>query len=182
MTARAARLPGPLSLPTALSSRAPPPLHRLRPQTRAFLTAPLQRITARRTLPHPPTPIYLVIAAVPAYAAFLPYCLASRVTRWSPRPDALYGLRWPDEAELEVGWGAVREAFTSRIYCAPGRRVVEAVGGGARTTLGGGGRGAPRAARGRRRGRRGGGGGGGAAGGVDAPVDEVDGDADCGWG
>jgi coenzyme Q-binding protein COQ10 len=29
----------------------------------------------------------------------------------------------------------VRESFVSRVYCAPARRVVEAVGGGARTTL-----------------------------------------------
>jgi coenzyme Q-binding protein COQ10 len=35
---------------------------------------------------------------------------------------------------LEVGWGGVRERFTSRIYCVPGR-VVEAVGGQTGTTL-----------------------------------------------
>jgi coenzyme Q-binding protein COQ10 len=35
---------------------------------------------------------------------------------------------------LEVGWGGVRELFTSRIYCVPGK-VVEAVGGATRTTL-----------------------------------------------
>jgi coenzyme Q-binding protein COQ10 len=35
---------------------------------------------------------------------------------------------------LEIGWGAVREVFTSKIYCVPGR-VVEAVGGGAATRL-----------------------------------------------
>jgi coenzyme Q-binding protein COQ10 len=35
---------------------------------------------------------------------------------------------------LEVGWGAVRETFTSRIYCVPGR-IVEAVAGGAVTSV-----------------------------------------------
>jgi coenzyme Q-binding protein COQ10 len=133
MSAHTARFP---SLSTRVARRRHlPHCIQPQPQSRTFLTPPLQRITARRTLPHPPQPIYAVIAAVPAYARFLPYCLASRVTRWSPRADATLGLRWPDEAELEVGWGAVRERFTSRIYCAPARRVVEAVGGGARTTL-----------------------------------------------
>jgi coenzyme Q-binding protein COQ10 len=35
---------------------------------------------------------------------------------------------------LEIGWGAVRERFRSRIYCVPGR-IVEAVGGESRTQL-----------------------------------------------
>jgi coenzyme Q-binding protein COQ10 len=100
---------------------------------RTFIAPPVQRITAQRTLPYPSLPIYQIIAAVPEYASFLPYCISSRVTRWS-HPDPIYGQQWPDEAELEIGWGAVRERFKSRIYCVPDR-VVEAVGGGAKTTL-----------------------------------------------
>jgi coenzyme Q-binding protein COQ10 len=99
----------------------------------AGLTPPLQHLNANRTLPHPSLPIYNIIAAVPSYSAFLPYCLSSTVTRWS-RPDPVYHKRWPEEARLEIGWGAVREVFTSKIYCVPGR-VVEAVGGGAATRL-----------------------------------------------
>src|ERR1700753_4023053 len=97
----------------------------LQPQTRTFITPPLQHLSAQRTLPYPSGPIYDIIAAVPAYSTFLPYCLSSTVTRWS-RPDAELQRRWPEEAVLEIGWGAVRERFRSRIYCVPGR-IVEAV-------------------------------------------------------
>jgi coenzyme Q-binding protein COQ10 len=60
----------------------------------------------------------------------LPYCLSSEVTAWS-KEDKLLGRKWPEEAVLEVGWGALRERFKSRIFCSPGRErgVVEAVWG-----------------------------------------------------
>jgi coenzyme Q-binding protein COQ10 len=70
---------------------------------------------------------------VPQYASFLPYCLSSRVTHWS-NTDPVLGKKWPERAELEVGWGAVKERFASRIYCVPGR-VVEAVAGDGVTSV-----------------------------------------------
>jgi coenzyme Q-binding protein COQ10 len=117
-----------------------PHLHRLRtpqrsisPSRRSFISAPLQHISATRSLPYPSLPIYNIIASVPSYSTFLPYCLSSKVTRWS-RPDARFGKIWPEEALLEIGWGAVREQFRSRVFCVPGR-IVEAVGGTTETTL-----------------------------------------------
>ncbi|KIW01783.1 uncharacterized protein PV09_06955 [Verruconis gallopava] len=125
--------------------------HGIRPITPAshrFLTAPFQRrrfisppfstspptqsLTASRTLPYPPRPIYSVIADVDSYSNFLPFCESSTVTSWS-QPDR-DGRKWPSEAELLVGWKGVTEAFTSRIYCIPGR-IVEAVSGATQTTL-----------------------------------------------
>lgn len=55
------------------------------------------------------------------------------MTRWS-NPDAQQHRQWPEEAVLEIGWGSVRERFTSRIYCVPGK-YVEAVGGNSKTRL-----------------------------------------------
>jgi coenzyme Q-binding protein COQ10 len=109
----------------------------LHAQRRGFLTPPsplnilpsppLQRLNARRVLPYASDEIYDIIADVPSYSSFLPYCLASEVTAWS-QPDAVKGKKWPQEAVLEVGWGVVRERFKSRIFCAPGN-AVEAVWG-----------------------------------------------------
>lgn len=130
MTTKLLRPSGIFQTPRSL--RNPAPTAQL-PQTRHFLKPPLQTIRASRTLPYPTLPIYNIIASVPRYSSFLPYCLSSTVTRWS-RPDATYRKRWPEEAELEIGWGAVMEKFTSRVYCVPGR-VVEAVGGSTETQL-----------------------------------------------
>jgi coenzyme Q-binding protein COQ10 len=118
-----------------------PPLYRVRapqklpPQTfrRRFIAPPLQTLTASSTLPYPSPAIYAIIADVPQYSSFLPYCTASTVTAWS-NPDR-DGRKWPEEAELRVGWGGIEETFRSRIYCVPGR-VVEAVAGRTRTGLG----------------------------------------------
>ncbi|OCK98683.1 cyclase/dehydrase, partial [Cenococcum geophilum 1.58] len=115
-----------------------PPLTRLTPH-RTFVPNPFattstpQLLTATRTLPYPSAAIYNIIADVPQYSSFLPYCQASTVTRWSA-PDRTTHTRWPSEARLVVGWAGITEAFRSRIYCVPGR-VVEAVGGASRTTL-----------------------------------------------
>ncbi|KXL43690.1 hypothetical protein M433DRAFT_69315 [Acidomyces richmondensis BFW] len=93
-----------------------------------------QRLTASRTLPHPASLIYDVIADVDAYASFLPYCQASTVTKRSA-PTATDGKTYPEEAYLSIGFNdSVAERFWSRIYCVPGR-VVEAVAGSTETTL-----------------------------------------------
>jgi len=73
-----------------------------------------------------------LIADVDSYSSFLPYCLDSKVTKWSS-PDK-NGDQWPSEANLKVGWGGYEETFTSRLLCVPGS-VVEALGGEAVTNL-----------------------------------------------
>jgi len=97
------------------------------------ITPPIQRISASRTLSHPSQEIYDIIAAVPAYSSFLPCCLSSTITKWS-KPDAIQGRRWPEHALLEIGWGDLREKFSSNIYCVPGR-IVEATGGSTMTRI-----------------------------------------------
>jgi len=123
------------------------PAHLSRPSTqrRGFLPNPFealnaatkqpppQLLTAVRTLPYPSAPIYSIIADVPNYQSFLPYCQRSHTTKWSA-PDKLYGRRWPSEAILTTGFGGLTESFTSRIYCIPGR-YVESVGGNTETSL-----------------------------------------------
>ncbi|KAF1815833.1 hypothetical protein P152DRAFT_390569 [Eremomyces bilateralis CBS 781.70] len=108
-----------------------PPCHR------TFLNSafapPPQRVHESRTLPYPPNDIYNIVADVSRYSKFVPYCKSSVVTRLSA-PDAISGKQWPSEATLVVGWGAVEESFTSRVYCAPGS-VVEAVAGMSQSRL-----------------------------------------------
>ena len=112
----------------------------------------VQTLTTSRTLPYPHDSLYTIIADIEQYSAFLPYCLSSTVTKWS-RPTLVSSnpssmgsgtgdeskraqkeVQWPEEATLTIGWQNIRESFTSRVYCIPGR-VVEAVSGNAVTTL-----------------------------------------------
>ncbi|ORX96074.1 dehydrase and lipid transport-domain-containing protein [Clohesyomyces aquaticus] len=119
----------------------------LRPQRRTFFPNPFdipnplastsqsghQTLTATRTLPYPPAPIYNIISDVPSYSSFLPYCQSSAVTKWSS-PDATFHRCWPSEAQITVGWGGITESFISRIFCVPGR-IVESVGGATESAL-----------------------------------------------
>ncbi|KAF2644203.1 hypothetical protein P280DRAFT_496599 [Massarina eburnea CBS 473.64] len=95
-------------------------------------TAP-QTLSATRTLPYPPQPIYSIVADVQSYSQFLPYCQSSAVSKWSS-PDPIHNRRWPSEARLLVGFGHLTESFTSRVFCVPGR-IVESIGGATETTL-----------------------------------------------
>ena len=116
--------------------RPPSALHSFRPRTqRSFITLPgaeAQSFAASRILPYKSNSLYTLIADVDNYSTFLPYCLDSKVTKWS-EPDE-NGKRWPSEADLEVGWGGYEETFTSRLFCVPGS-IVEALGGEAVTSL-----------------------------------------------
>ncbi|KAG9243622.1 dehydrase and lipid transport-domain-containing protein [Calycina marina] len=102
---------------------------------RSFLTLPgteAQTLKASRILPYKASSIYSLIADVDAYSNFVPYCVDSKVTKWST-PDEK-GTRWPLEADLKVGWGGYEEIFTSRLYCVP-NSTVEALSGEAVTSL-----------------------------------------------
>jgi coenzyme Q-binding protein COQ10 len=105
------------------------------PQRRYFITLPgteLQTLTATRVLPYKTDSLYSLIADVDNYSTFLPYCLNSKVTKWSA-PDT-DGKRWPSEGDLTIGWGGFEETFSSRLYCVPGS-IVEALGGDAVSTI-----------------------------------------------
>ncbi|KAF1943434.1 hypothetical protein EJ02DRAFT_453337 [Clathrospora elynae] len=95
--------------------------------------SPPQILTACRTLPYPSAPVYSIIADVPNYETFLPYCQRSEITKWSA-PDSTHGRRWPSEGLLTSGFGGITESFVSRVYCVPGR-FVESVGGDTETSL-----------------------------------------------
>lgn len=131
---------------TTIRTTLRPLLCASRPQTytqrRAFLSNPFassaappppQVLTACRTLPYPSAPVYSIIADVPSYHAFLPYCQRSDITKWSA-PDPTYGRRWPSEGILTSGFGNITESFVSRVYCVPGK-YVESVGGDTTTSL-----------------------------------------------
>ncbi|KAI9879820.1 MAG: hypothetical protein M1830_007002 [Pleopsidium flavum] len=104
---------------------------------RQFLSTPLtpeiQSLKASRTLSYPANKIYDLIADISSYSTFLPYCSSSTITSWSD-PDPTSGKKWPQEAELKVGWAGYDETFRSKVFCVPGS-VVEAVSGEARTTI-----------------------------------------------
>jgi coenzyme Q-binding protein COQ10 len=118
------------ALRTPLSSRVTTTTRTTAPKVlylanrRTFLNFPTndaQELTASRTLPYDHTRLYDIIANVDSYSAFVPYCRESRVTRWSsPDKD---GRRWPTQADLSVGFGALEESFTSKLVCVPGSSV-----------------------------------------------------------
>ncbi|KAH4990990.1 hypothetical protein HBI76_058920 [Parastagonospora nodorum] len=103
------------------------------PNPFADTSSPPQTLRAQRVLPYPSAPIYSIIADVPSYASFLPYCQRSDITHWSA-PDKTYARRWPSEGKLTSGFGGITESFVSRVYCVPGK-YVESVGGDTETSL-----------------------------------------------
>jgi coenzyme Q-binding protein COQ10 len=111
-------------------------LHSFRPQARrSFITLPgteAQSLSATRILPYKSSSLYTLIADVDSYSSFVPYCVESKVTKWSDEDKN--GQRWPSEADLKVGWGGYEEKFTSRLFCVPGS-VVEALSGDAVTEI-----------------------------------------------
>ena len=64
----------------------------------------------QRVLPHTPRQMFNLVADVERYPEFLPWCLASRITK--REGTVLY-------ADLVVGFHMLRETFTSRVTLAP---------------------------------------------------------------
>ena len=112
------------------------PIPLLKPQLqRTFLTLPgteTQSLKASRILPYNSSSLYTIIADVDSYSAFLPYCLDSKVSKWSSLDKE--GKRWPAEGTLRIGWSGIEETFTSRLFCIP-KSTVEALSGEATSSL-----------------------------------------------
>jgi len=114
------------------------PIHSFQQQSRlsrSFITLPGSEPTflqESRILPYKASTLYALVADIDSYSTFVPYCQESKVTRWSA-PDK-NGKRWPEEADLKIGWRGYEEKFTSRLFCVPDK-VVEALGGDAQTAL-----------------------------------------------
>lgn len=74
--------------------------------------APVARtVSATRTLPYPPLPLFRTIAAVETYGEFLPFLTSSTVTA----RDGATG--YPTRAYLTVGYGPLSETFLSKVDC-----------------------------------------------------------------
>lgn len=60
----------------------------------------------QRTLPYTPEQMFDLVAGVEKYPEFLPWCIASRITR---REEGWF------EADLVIGYKMIRERFASRV-------------------------------------------------------------------
>ncbi|KAL8778266.1 MAG: hypothetical protein Q9213_007486, partial [Squamulea squamosa] len=130
------RLSSTLSKPK-ICIRHPRPQKLLPPTQCSFLSSstltPLQTLTASRILPYRQSDLYNIITDIPSYPSFLPYCKSAQITSHSS-PDPSQNKQWPHTATLNVGWGAIDESFTSRIYCLP-YHTLEACAGSASPTI-----------------------------------------------
>lgn len=71
----------------------------------------------RRALPYTPEQMFDLVAGVDRYPEFLPWCIASRITR---REEGVF------YADLVIGYKMVRERFSSRVsYSVPHEIRVE---------------------------------------------------------
>lgn len=114
-----------------ISSARPQNFRPIAPIRRGFLSLPgseLITLKETRILPYESSSLYTLIADVDRYSSFIPYCQESRVTKWT-EPDSK-GKKWPEQADLKVGWGGFEETFTSKLNCVP-NTIVEALGGDA---------------------------------------------------
>ena len=62
----------------------------------------------RRALPYTPEQMFDLVAGVDRYPEFLPWCIASRITK---REGEMF------YADLIIGYKLVRESFSSRVAC-----------------------------------------------------------------
>ncbi|PLN84584.1 dehydrase and lipid transport-domain-containing protein [Aspergillus taichungensis] len=124
--------------PTLLSSRTSTSTH-FHQQTRPFNLSSLasllpnnnggnnndkhRTLTAIRTLPYAPSPLFKVISSVESYSEFLPFLTASTVTARDPTTNL------PTRAFLTVGYGPLSETFTSQVDCDRANWTVEARSG-----------------------------------------------------
>ncbi|QSL66614.1 hypothetical protein MERGE_000996 [Pneumocystis wakefieldiae] len=80
-------------------------------RNRNFLNSTLsksKRFSTYRILPYKKSLIFSVISDIDSYSTFLPYCLASKVTKRDKN-----GL--PQTADLRIGWKSYDEIFSSKI-------------------------------------------------------------------
>ncbi|KAL9101769.1 MAG: hypothetical protein Q9163_003016 [Psora crenata] len=104
-------------------------------QTRSFSNPvnPIQTLTASRIIPYHARDIFNIIADIPSYQSFIPYCTSSTVTSTSS-PDPDEKVQWPRTAELRIRYGPYQESFTSAVYCLP-YTALEAVSGDAEPSI-----------------------------------------------
>lgn len=69
------------------------------------------RHSERRVVAFAPAQLFELVADVPRYPEFLPWCQAGRIRRWESPTVQI--------AELAIGFGPFREKFASRVVLAP---------------------------------------------------------------
>ena len=90
-------------------------------------------MTASRILPYHASALFNLIADIPSYPQFIPYCTHATITSSSTK-ETQSSQTWPRTADLKIGYGPYDELFRSAVYCLP-FTVVEAVAGEAETTI-----------------------------------------------
>lgn len=81
----------------------------------------MPKFETRRRVPHTARQMYDLVADVERYPQFLPLCTALRVRSRTPRIEGGEDLI----AAMEVGYGAIRERFTSRVALDPGHLRIQ---------------------------------------------------------
>ena len=89
----------------------------------------LQRFHSRKILPYSQAQLYSIVANVPSYSSFIPFCTASTIV--SRRDGSRQEGKWESDdrpfdvdAELVVGFGGMEERFISRVEGRPFESVT----------------------------------------------------------
>lgn len=87
----------------------------------------MSKFRTKRRVQHSAAEMFALVADVEAYPKFLPLCRDLRLREKRETGDGKYVLL----AEMEVGYKAIRETFTSRVACDPAKLeiMVEYVNG-----------------------------------------------------
>ena len=75
----------------------------------------------KRTMPYSADQMYALIADVPSYPEFLPWCSAARIRARTPQPDGSEVL----DADLVISFKVFREKFGSRVTLIPQERRID---------------------------------------------------------
>lgn len=81
----------------------------------------MPEFSTRRRVPYSARQMYDLVADVERYPQFLPLCEGLDVRSRTPRPDLTGEILI---AEMRVGYGAIKERFTSRVTLHPHRPSV----------------------------------------------------------
>ncbi|KAM5431096.1 Coenzyme Q-binding protein coq10, mitochondrial [Microsporum canis] len=68
-------------------------------------------LSATRTLPFAPSPLFQTISSIDSYKDFLPFLTESKVTARDPKTG------YPTRAYLTIGYGPLSETFESKVEC-----------------------------------------------------------------
>lgn len=81
----------------------------------------MPKFETRRRVPHSAQQMYDLVADVERYPQFLPLCETLKVRSRAPRAEGGEVL----VAAMEVGYGAIRERFTSRVILDPAALKIQ---------------------------------------------------------